>query len=163
MLRSKPLQRKTPLKRTAFDKKPERKGMTRTLVFAPTPGAHDAIEAKKPARRLRSRPTPKSKIRQSANGEGCTLRLPGVCKPEPGNVVWAHSNRGEHGKGGGMKADDEWGAYACYWCHCVYDRQHKRPAGMTLEFVEGEFARAMAESRTKLRKKGLLDSSTANG
>jgi hypothetical protein len=115
--------------------------------------------APKPRSTLTSRRPPTSKIRQSARDEYCRLRLPGVCKTEPGNVVWAHSNRGEHGKGGGLKADDEYGAYACYWCHCVYDRQHPRPPGMTLEFVEDRFTVAMTESRAALQAKGLLTAS----
>jgi hypothetical protein len=81
-----------------------------------------------------------------------------VCREEEGNVVWAHSNRGEHGKGGGLKADDEFGAYACYWCHCVYDRQHPRPPGMTLEYVEDRFTLGLHESRQLLVQKGLLPS-----
>ncbi|WP_175787586.1 nuclease domain-containing protein [Burkholderia anthina] len=154
--RGKGLTRSAPLACTQFERKPEHKGLKSKAPLTAASGKHDIVVAKKPHSTLKSRPAPKSKIRQSANGEGCTLRLPGVCKPEPGNVVWAHSNRGEHGKGGGLKANDEWGAYACYWCHCVYDRQHKRPAGMTLEFVEGEFSRGMQESRAKLRAKGLI-------
>ncbi|RKP44767.1 nuclease domain-containing protein [Pararobbsia silviterrae] len=106
---------------------------------------------------LKSRRAPTSKIRKSANGEYCRLRLPGVCKTEIGNVVWAHSNRSEHGKAGGMKADDVYGCYACYWCHCVYDRQHARPQGMTLEFVETRFTEAMRESQHALLQKSLID------
>ena len=134
------------LKRTAFKSKPPK---LRTCAIS---------QVAKPAPRARmktSRPkaTP---IRQSARNEDCTIRLRTVCKVETGNVVWAHSNRAEHGKGGGLKADDEFGAYACFWCHCVYDRQHPRPSWMTLEDVEAAFDRGMEESRAKLREKGLI-------
>lgn len=134
------------LKRTAFKSKPPKlRNFEISKVAKPAPRA----------RMKTSRPKT-SKIRQSARNETCTLRLKTVCKVEPGNVVWAHSNRAEHGKGGGLKADDEWGAYACFWCHCVYDRQHPRPSGMTLEYVEERFTAGMNESRAKLREKGLL-------
>jgi hypothetical protein len=138
------------LKRSGFAQKPP-KPKAKAIAKA----AGEPVKAKPRARLKTSRPqaTP---IRQSARHETCTLRLFGVCKPEPGNVVWAHSNRAEDGKAGGLKADDTRGAYACYWCHCVYDRQHKRPPGMTLEYVEGEFTRGMAESTEILRRKGLL-------
>lgn len=140
------------------------KGLARSAFKRKSPSSKAAIakaagEAKpKPKSRapLKASRQKTSSIRQSARHETCTLRLPGVCKPEPGNVVWAHSNRAEDGKAGGMKANDSRGAYACYWCHCVYDRQHKRPPGMTLEYVEGEFTRAMGESTEILRRKGLM-------
>lgn len=139
------------------------KGLARTAFkrAAPKPKSQNfrKIEISKdpkPRATLKSKPTKTSKIRQSARHEVCTIRLMGACRTDPGNVVWAHSNRAEHGKGGGLKADDEWGAYACFWCHCIYDRQHKRPAGMTLEYVEDQFTAGMHESRAKLRIKGLL-------
>jgi hypothetical protein len=97
-----------------------------------------------------------SKIRESAQGEQCTIRLPGICNYNPDTTVWAHSNRSSDGKGMGLKAKDENGAYACYNCHCVYDRQRKRPEGMTLEYVEDRFTLAMQKSRTLLKDKGLL-------
>lgn len=138
------------LTRTAFKRK------SATLPRAVAKATGEPREKPKPRTTLKSRPAPTSKIRQSARHEHCTLRLSGVCREEPGNVVWAHSNRAEDGKAGGMKADDSRGAYACYWCHCVYDRQHKRPPGMTLEHVENEFTRAMDESTVILARKGLL-------
>jgi Protein of unknown function (DUF1364) len=97
-----------------------------------------------------------SKITESARNEDCTIRLPGVCNHNPETVVWAHSNRSRDGKGMGKKANDENGAYACYNCHMVYDRQHKRPHWLTLEDVEEYFTMAMLESRVKLKDKGLI-------
>jgi hypothetical protein len=164
------LTRRTELQRTAFKPKADATPMRRSSGISTPPKATTktaslrkiaisqggGVAPVKPRSTLKSRRPPTSKIRQSAAREHCTLRLAGVCKEEEGNVVWAHSNRGEHGKGGGRKADDEHGAYACYWCHCVYDRQHPRPAEMTLEYVESEFTRAMHESRAILVRKGLI-------
>lgn len=97
-----------------------------------------------------------SKIRQSARGEDCTINLPGVCNYNLESVVWAHSNRYEHGKGMGLKAKDEHGAYACYDCHMTYDRQRKRPEHLSLENVEDAFTMAMIKSRQILKDKGLI-------
>ena len=97
-----------------------------------------------------------SKITQSARNEECTIRLPEVCNYDSSTTVWAHSNRSEDGKGMGLKSNDERGDYACYNCHCVYDRQRPRPKGMTLEFVEDRFTEAMEKSRAILIDKGLI-------
>ena len=97
-----------------------------------------------------------SKIRQSARGEDCTINLIGVCNYNPETVVWAHSNRYQDGKGMGLKAKDENGAYACYACHQVYDRQRKRPEHLSLDNVEEAFTMAMMKSRQILKDKGLI-------
>jgi hypothetical protein len=150
------LRRSGPLKRSAFKTKPDAKRLTTSKPLTSAPKPKTASTPSKPRTGLKSSRPATSKIRQSARNETCTLRLFGVCRPEPGNVVWAHSNRSEHGKGGGLKAADEFGCYACFWCHAVYDRQHPRPPGMTLDHVEQDFTRAMAESRAILVTKGLL-------
>lgn len=146
------------------------KGLARTGFKRKEPNAVRALAIVKLAKGERpDGPAPKSRrtlktsrpkstpIRQSARDEHCTLRLCGVCRVEPGNVVWAHSNRGEHGKGAGLKAEDQYGCYACFWCHAVYDRQMQMPSGMDRAHVETEFTRAMGESRAKLRAKGLIE------
>jgi len=97
-----------------------------------------------------------SKITASARGESCTLNLSGVCNYDPDTVVWAHSNQGVHGKGLGLKAKDEYGAYACYPCHMTYDRQRNRPKDMPLSEVEEAFIMGMMKSRRILKDKGLI-------
>lgn len=56
----------------------------------------------------------------------------------------------------GLKAKDEHGAYACYACHMTYDRQRKRPEGLSLENVEDAFTMAMIKSKQILKDKGLI-------
>ena len=58
-----------------------------------------------------------------AKGAPCTLLIPGIHRPDPGNQtsVWAHSNLLEHGHGAGTKSHDPFGAIACYWCHAAID------------------------------------------
>ena len=54
-----------------------------------------------------------SKIRQSAKGEDCLVRAPGICNGNPETVVLAHINGG----GMGRKNPDWQAAYACSACH----------------------------------------------
>ena len=103
----------------------------------------------------RSRPKT-TKIRQSARGEDCTINLEGVCNYDPDTVVWCHSNQSAHGKGMGLKANDEHGAYGCCNCHAVYDGQTKRPNWLTKDDVDLAFDFAMEKSRAILARKNLL-------
>ncbi|OEY68011.1 nuclease domain-containing protein [Marinobacter sp. X15-166B] len=58
-----------------------------------------------------------SRIRQSARGMECQVRVPGVCNRDPDTVVLAHLN----GAGVGMKNPDWQAAYACSACHSWLD------------------------------------------
>jgi hypothetical protein len=59
----------------------------------------------------------KSKIRQSARGEDCLIRIPGYCNFNSETTVLCHKNGG----GAGMKSNDIHGAYGCSSCHDVID------------------------------------------
>ncbi|WP_321946556.1 nuclease domain-containing protein [Paraburkholderia sp. J10-1] len=98
-----------------------------------------------------------SKITDSARGEECTLRLPGICSYDREQTVWAHANILDGGKALGkkLKRVDHLGAYACYFCHMILDGQAPRPAWMTRGFVLGCFERGMDTSRLILVRKGL--------
>ena len=58
-----------------------------------------------------------SKITESARGENCQVRIPGVCNHDSSTVVLAHRNGG----GMGAKHPDSMGAYACSACHAFID------------------------------------------
>ena len=58
-----------------------------------------------------------SKLRESAKGQHCMVRLPGVCNGNPETTVLAHLNGG----GMGMKQSDLLGAFACSACHDAVD------------------------------------------
>lgn len=58
-----------------------------------------------------------SKIRNSAKGEPCLVRVPGVCNGNSTTVVLAHLN----GAGVGYKHQDHKAAYACSECHSWID------------------------------------------
>jgi len=59
------------------------------------------------------------KIRNSANGEDCTMNSP-VCNYDSSTVVFCHLNEQFAGKGLGLKSVDI-GFYGCYNCHTKYD------------------------------------------
>ena len=85
------------------------------------------------------------KIRKSARGEDCSLRLEG-CSFNPEQTVLAHV--GSMG-GRGLKCDDTMAVYACYNCHTKIDG-HKR------KDYAGDILRAIEETQRKLHDKGLL-------
>lgn len=83
-----------------------------------------------------------SKIRKSARGKHCEVRLEGVCRDNTETTVLAHVN----GAGVARKSLDIFGAYACYDCHQVIDRLPSLnhlvqfdEAVMLLKFYEGVF------------------------
>lgn len=61
------------------------------------------------------------KLRESARGQDCQLRIPGICNGNPETTVWAHLNGHKYGKGMGHKSHDLFGLYACSACHTYYD------------------------------------------
>jgi len=89
--------------------------------------------------------------RKAARGQNCTLRIQGVCNHNPDTVVLCHSNRIEHGKGMGIKADDKYACFGCSACHAVLDGG-KRPDGLTYEALQAIFDRAMNETQDFLNK-----------
>jgi len=77
-----------------------------------------------------------SKLRKSARGKECQVRLPGYCNFNQETTILAHIN----GAGMGMKASDIHGAYCCSSCHDVVDsRVHSRfsKGEVKLAFYEG--------------------------
>lgn len=97
-----------------------------------------------------------SKIRQSAKGEECQIRIPGVCNGNPETTVWAHANGSAAGKGIGMKSPDILGAYACSFCHDAYDRRGTKLGGHPRQAIELMFWQGHARSVRILLDKGIL-------
>lgn len=95
-------------------------------------------------------------IRDSAKGEDCTVRIPGVCNSDPATVVWSHYPENAAGKGMGTKSLDAAGCYACATCHDVVDGRKPRPAGMTRAEVLLAWHEGHLRSLVRLAQKGLL-------
>lgn len=102
---------------------------------------------------LKSRGPKMTPIRKSAKGEPCTLRFP-CCSGDAATTVWCHSNHYADGKGAGLKARDEEGAYGCHTCHAFLDGGYAGHMPRTL--VDKYFDLARTESQAILKRKGLM-------
>jgi hypothetical protein len=88
------------------------------------------------------------KLRASANGQECTVRLPGICNFNLSTTVLAHLPCGQ--KGMGMKGFDTVAVYACSACHDVIDG---RASG---DVDWSDMPRAIAETHEALIRAGIL-------
>lgn len=88
------------------------------------------------------------KIRDSARGEDCTLRLNG-CRNNTETVVLCHA-KGTGMKGFNMKVPDIFSIYGCMHCHDILDGRKKG------EWDYQDVIRAMAETQMKFIEKGLM-------
>ena len=95
-----------------------------------------------------------SKITESARGQECQVRIPGVCSGDSSTVVWAHAIGTASGKGIGMKSHDVLGAYACQKCHDAYDRRIR--TNHDRQFIEHCFMEGHMKSLKILIDKGLV-------
>lgn len=104
---------------------------------------------------MNKKPRIKSKaLRESARGEDCLLRIPGVCSWQPDETILAHNPYTMGNNGIGIKTDDLFSIYACSKCHDCIDR---------LEYVEIDpdqlelmARRAMQATQLKFIEKGLI-------
>ena len=92
------------------------------------------------------------KITKSANGEHCTIRLPGICNHNPDTVVFCHINGIRHGHGVGVKT--HFGAYGCSSCHDAIDGRVKTQY-QAVE-LKNALYEAVLETLSKLIDKGLV-------
>ena len=91
-----------------------------------------------------------SKIRKSAKGEECQVRLAGICNFNPETTVLAHLGGG----GMGTKMPDLFGAYCCSSCHDVIDGRVKTE--MPRSEVMADFVGGIFKTQKILLDKGLL-------
>ena len=92
----------------------------------------------------------KSKIRDSAEGEDCSLRL-GYCSGNETTVL-CHIGRN---RGWAIKCPDYFAVYACSNCHDVIDG--RAPALYGYEMVDNAKLYALERTQQKLIDKGLLN------
>jgi len=89
-----------------------------------------------------------SKIRKSARGEDCALRIPGVCNGDPATTILAHAPyRGRHGS----RKHDWFSSYACSDCHDAVDGRLRTNIDYRLYWHD-----AIHETQEKLIAKGLM-------
>lgn len=92
------------------------------------------------------------KIRDSARGEECTLKVIGVCNHDVDTTVYAHINF--LGSAMGAKSPDYMGCYACSSCHDFLDGRanYDHPEREALDYYKG---RALALTVGRLIEKGV--------
>ncbi len=92
------------------------------------------------------------KLRESARGRECTLRIPGHCNHDASTSVLAHAPFG--GRGIGVKASDAHAVIACAGCHDALDRRAllKVPEWELYECL----IRGLGETQAVWEKEGLV-------
>ena len=95
-------------------------------------------------------------IMESARGEECTIRYPGICNGDRETTVFAHSNALGAGRGIGHKSVTLCGAYACQRCHDVFDGRVPKPAHWTRDDVLLGFYQGHERTLARLKAKGLI-------
>ncbi|NUY33274.1 DUF1364 domain-containing protein [Paraburkholderia sp. JPY303] len=95
------------------------------------------------------------KIRDSARGKECLMKLPGCCGGTE-STIWSHYRGEAGGKGMSLKADDLCGAYACTHCDAIYDGQKMIPNGIERVDVWLAWHNAHIQSIVILHADGVL-------
>ena len=90
------------------------------------------------------------KLRNSARGESCTLRL-GNCSSDE-TVVLCHVGRR---RGIGVKCGDHFAVYACSNCHDIIDNRAKHC--FTWDELNSEKLRALEETQERMINKRLIN------
>lgn len=91
-----------------------------------------------------------SKLRKSARGQSCFVRLPGVCNYNPETTVLAHLG----GAGIGRKHHDLFGAFACCDCHNHLDGRVK--SIFTRDYLKQAHLEAMQRTQQWWIDNGLV-------
>ncbi len=88
-------------------------------------------------------------LRDYARNKPCQVRLPFICSGDVAETVLAHV-RLAGVTGGGMKAPDVLGAWACHRCHEVTEREKKDDA------VQRAFLEGVVRTQNMLIEVGIL-------
>jgi hypothetical protein len=132
-----------------------------SIVIAPArarmaqPG--DLVRAKPAAPAVQKVPDRKQQsIRDSANGEECTVRIPGICAGGTATTVWSHYPGLDADRGMAMKSLDLCGCYCCAACHDVVDMRASAPEGYPRWQVLLDWFAGHLRSLVRLRQKGIV-------
>lgn len=89
------------------------------------------------------------KLRDSARGQDCTVRLVGICNFDPATTVLAHLPCGQRGVA--MKGPDNMAVFACSACHDAIDGRRRG-----VEVAGEDLLRALAETQQAWMRGGLM-------
>lgn len=91
-----------------------------------------------------------SKLRKSARGRECQVRVPLVCNHDNSTVVLAHLN----GAGMGRKQEDIFAAYCCSACHSWLDGGYVKDS--TRDQRDLYHLQGMVRTQKVMLKEGLI-------
>lgn len=152
------LTRSAPMKRTPFKAKaPERREAKQVQYVArPREVATAVVQLPMAQPVLKTPDAHDQRIRDSARGEECTVRIVGACTHDPAHTIWSHAPLQAAGKGRGWKSIDLAGAYCCTACDAVIDGQRPMPPGATRDSVMLDWFMGHMRSLVILKQKGLV-------
>ena len=90
------------------------------------------------------------KLRDSARGRDCTLRVPAVCNGNPETVVLCHVSTKLFGSMGG-KSNDQFSFFGCSACHNWTDQRLGTPLERAVYLLD-----AIAETQDIFIREGLI-------
>jgi len=90
----------------------------------------------------------------SANGQTCTLRLPGICNHNSATVVLCHLPG--IGKSARSKVTDLHSAYGCSACHTAIDTHGYEKRGLSAAIVLDAMLRGHCETMAHWVDQGLI-------
>lgn len=93
------------------------------------------------------------KLLNTAKGQECTLRFPGICHGGTETTVFCHLNFSWAGKGMGQKAHDILGVHGCYMCHVALDQSRHN---LSSEEFYLHLLRAMCETYVRVVEMGVV-------
>lgn len=152
------LTRSAPIKRTPFKAKaaPKREAKQVQYVARPREVATASVQLPMAQPVLKTSEAHDQRIRDSARGEECTVRIVGACTHDPAHTIWSHAPLQAAGKGRGWKSIDLAGAYCCTACDAVIDGQRPMPPGATRDSVLLDWFMGHMRSLVILKQKGLV-------
>lgn len=137
-MRRAPMQRKTPLKSTCALKQ----------------GGSQLARTPMKKRRPKRRPKAERRFADACRGEPCYLQIPGAPSHDEDSVVDCHSNQQQHGKGMGIKADDEKTVPGCAWCHHAIDQGNWLTKEQRRDYWDDAYRRWVPVRAVKLAGQG---------
>lgn len=135
-----PLQRRTPLRSTAW--------LKQTAGLVPSP-------FKKKGKKRR--PMAHRSFALACRGEPCYLLIPGAPSHDLDTVVDCHSNQLKHGKGGAIKAADEKTVPGCAWCHHAIDQGNWLTKEERRDYWDDAYRRWVPVRAVKLAGQGVSE------
>lgn len=152
------LTRSAPMKRGGFRAKPTERREAKQVQYVARPRevATAAVQLPMAKPVLKTQDAHDQRIRDSARGEECAVRIVGACTYDPAHTIWSHAPLQAAGKGRGWKSICLAGAYCCTACDAVIDGQRPLPPGASRDSVMLDWFMGHMRSLVLLKQKGIV-------